>query len=380
MFEAVVNEINNGLDMLPVKYTHKELGNKVGLSKNAVTGVLTNGTETNFTASVLFAKVINPDNYIEVATTWSVNHRRPENMKLILEFLSANRKFDTLKMYIAEMRNDCSQKNQCLLDAYEVLHEYQSTYKVEKSFLEKVEQLRETVPEAKFLKEMIKVYYYNDINEVGTLSLHLERAAILLNDVTQAKLKEIYAVRISEMKSTSMLFNACDVEAARAYSEEIVKNFYFFGATYEAGHYYRLGMSYFFQQPEMCLNYLEKAAQTYRAAGDEENAVALERNEMSLVKVRAGIVSDVMEIKGTPSEAHYLIANGKAEQAKDVIAELNQDSPFTKYYAGMAESNPFLLLEALKLLINKGNKFYAKLPLEALESFPEASGLVNLLI
>ncbi|MFU8688432.1 AimR family lysis-lysogeny pheromone receptor [Rossellomorea sp. FS2] len=380
MFEAVVKEINNGLDTLPAKYTLKELGKKVGLSSNAVSDVLLKGTETNFTASVLFAKFINPDNYIEVATSWSVNHRRPENMKLILEFLSANRKLDTLKMYVNEMRSDCSKKNLCILDAYDLLHEFQSTLKVEESFLSKVEDLHETVPEAKFLKEMLKVYYYNDINEVGTMSMHLERASILLKEVKKGKLIEIYQVRINEMLSTSSLFNHCDWESARSHSEEIVKNFYFFGASYEARHYYRIGMSYFFQQPEMCLEYLEKAVQTYRAAGDEENAVALERSEMSIVKVRANMITDVSEITGTPSEAHYLIANGKTEQAKNVITKLKQNSPFTKYYAGMADENPFLLLESLKLLLNKGNRFYAKLPLEALESFPEASGLVNLLI
>ncbi|TFI48165.1 hypothetical protein E4O93_08935 [Diaphorobacter sp. DS2] len=227
---------------------------------------------------------------------------------------------------------------------------------------------------------MLKVYYYNDISEIGAMSLHLERAEILLKEVTQEKLVEVYRVRVSEMKSTSALFNHCDVEASRKFSEDIEKNFYFFGAVYEAGHYYRIGMSYFFQQPEICLTYLEKAVQIYRTAGDEENAVALERNEMSIVKVRANLITDVSEIMGTPSEAHYLIAIGKADQAKDVLAKLNQESPFTKYYAGLADRNPFLLLESLKLLLNKGNKFYAKLPLEALKSFPEASGLVNLLI
>jgi hypothetical protein len=380
MFELVLKEINNGLDILPRKFSHEEIGNIVGLKRNTVTEILNSDREcTSFIIFLQLSKLVNPRNYINQMSLWSRLFRKTENVKYSLEFLSANRNFKALIDYINEIRLTGSKKLQSILDAYELIAEYQSTVKVPKDFIDKIYKLRETVPEARFLKKMLEVYYYNDFSEMNKIADKLQEAEELLQKVEKESLRSMYEIRLIEMKSTYTLFKSNDTQGTREYCRKIMDKIDFYGATYEANVYYKIGMSYFFEDSDLCLFNLRKAAELYRENGDIDFAHNIERNETNLAKVFWGKITDVEEVKGTSSEAHYLAMIGRKEEALEVIDRLDADSPFTRYYRGLAEDNPFLLCESFKLLRDKGNALYEKLPMIALEKYPEAKGLLKLL-
>jgi transcriptional regulator with XRE-family HTH domain len=379
MFAAVVKEINNGLDLLPIKFSQDEIGKKVGLKRNTVSTFLSGSNETNFMSILKFAKLIHPRDYIKAVERWATLHRKTENVKFALEFLSANRMFDTLREYINTLRNEVSPKLFPILDAYSLMIEYQTIPLIEKDFIHKIENLKESVVESKFIKKMLEVYYYNYFSVVNVTCEKIIEAERLLDNVEKNSLKALYEVKLNEMRATCYLFNEGNPLKSREFSERVFENIDFFGATYRANAYYKIGMSYFYESPDMCLINLRKAAKIYRECGEIGFAKNIEENEINFAKVYWGTVSGIEEVAGTPSEAHYLIRIGRLDEAAIVISGLDQESPFTRYYKGLAENNPFLLLESLKIFRNNGNEFYAKLPLIELEKYPEASGLIKLL-
>jgi hypothetical protein len=382
MFGSVAEEIRNGLDLLPVGHSHSELGQIVELERSAVSSFLSNSREINFISTLKFAKLLHPRTYIHIVEKWGVFNRKPENVKFTLEFLSANRMLETLKGYITTLKNeeDTSKQILELIELYELMIKYQSEAVVSEDFIDEINGTKALKPEAKFVKEMLKVYYYNDMADVSKLKKHIPKAKSLLKDVSKEALRDVYVVRLYEMESTFLLFGLNDGKAARYVSEKVLNKLIFFGASFEARHYYRVGMSYFYESADMCTINLKKAIATYkntRGEGTDGLANGIRDNELNLANIHWGLVASLDEVKGTNSEAHYYAKEGEFDKSKAVVETLNHESPFTKLYKGMAESNPFLLLESLKNFIDKGNRFYANLPLMALENYPEAKSLAN---
>jgi tetratricopeptide (TPR) repeat protein len=381
MFGVVAEEIRNSLDSLSFGYSHEELGKIVELERSAVTKFLSTSREINFMSTLKFAQLIHPRNYINVLQRWATKCRKPENIKFVLEFLSANRMLKALKCYINTIKKEVpSSSIQDLIPAYELLLKFQSVVSVGVEFLDEIEKLKALKPETKYIKSVLKVYFYNDHHNMKLVEKALDDSFKILKNISKDSLRDIYVVRLYEMESTCNLFKLNNYERTREVSEKILSNLDFFGASYEARHYYRVGMSYFYSSPDMCIANLKKSIKAYRKIESDELAEGIKNNELNLAMVYWGRITSSDDVKGTPSEAHFFAKEGDFNKAKSVINKLNNQSPFTKYYKGVAEDNPFVLLESLKDFINKGNRFYAKLPLEALEKYPQAEGLVKLLI
>lgn len=380
MFEAVVKEINNGLDMLPKKLDIEEIGKMVGTSRQTVSDMLKTDREcTKFMHYLKSVKVVSKSDHVEPFKKLAVLFRKTNNVKIALEFLAANNANSSLKSYINDLKEENIDSVTPFLNIYELMGEYQETKVADESFLTKINSLKETNANLRFLKQMLKSYYYVDNRDVTRIKESLSKAEKELGKVKDVELKSIYEIRVLEMKATIALFLDTNFQEARKANERILNETDFFGAVYQANAYYKMGMSYFFESPDICIHNLKKAAKLYRNSGNEDRAKDIENNELNMAAVMWNKVESIEEVKGTPSEAHYLVKIGMEEKALEVIETLNENSPFTKFYKGLAMNEPFLLLESLKMLCDKGMNFYAKLPEIALENFPEASNLVKLI-
>jgi CRISPR/Cas system CMR-associated protein Cmr5 small subunit len=234
------------------------------------------------------------------------------------------------------------------------------------------------LPEAMFLSKKCEIYViHKTSNQLERLDEILNDAESHLKKVEDVCLRERYAVRVAEIKSITSLFVYNDLKSAREFSKEILDKIDYLCDKLSADSYYRMGMSFFSESPDMCLHYLKKCADKLEKAGLVKEASNIRINEIEFVKVHWGVAKSEEELTAPESKAHLHAINNDSEKASEYTSMLNQESPFTLYYKGMADKNVALLIESALIFKNRANRFYAELPLRLLEEMPGMSGIVT---
>ncbi|MFC7785660.1 AimR family lysis-lysogeny pheromone receptor [Rossellomorea sp. GCM10028870] len=373
--------VEESIDKLPYKLTWRKIAQKTGMS-HSVFSHFKEGSEINFKTLFTIAQMVHPDNYHTVIADWSYYVDAPMNVKFALEYMSVNRMFDHAEDKIQQI-HESGTTSKLLIDlanAYTLLLERQQSEATPSDFMKRIKGLRYKTPEGKFLRQMLFAYYYSDVRCFALMDDNLSIAEALLDNVSSEDLRELYSLRIKELKAVSLLFNRNRKEEARKLCEEIAQSEILDNPTYRAGAYFRMATSYMFSSYDMTEVFFKKAVRIYRETGRDSVADGVESNEMEFARVLWKKVSDPSEIKDDSNRAFYYASNGMAEEALEVIALLNQKSPFTKYYEGLAKSDTNLLLESLVLFIKGGDMVYAELPYIELQKSPQLRGVADILI
>ncbi|WP_347320065.1 AimR family lysis-lysogeny pheromone receptor [Rossellomorea sp. RS05] len=373
--------VENSMDQLPEKLTWKQIAGEVGVSESALSK-FRRGTELNFPALFTVARILHPENYHEIIAEWSQHVHGPTNLCFAMEYLSANRLFEAAEEKIRTMRQqDSSSKLLAdLCDTYALLIERQQIQVgIPTDFIMQIDALKARTPEGRFLRQMLRVYYHSDMRHLELMRDCLSVAEEMLEHVHSADLRDLYMLRINDMKAISLLFNFNRPEESRALCEKVINSDVLDNTIYRAGAYCRMATSYMFSSYDMTAMFFRKAIAIYRATGREEVADAVEANELEFASVLWGKAKDPAELKDDSNRAFYYAKNGLSSEALEVISTLNPDSPFTRFYKGLAANDPAVLMESLILFMKGGDAFYAELPFKALQNLPQFCGVASLL-
>lgn len=377
----IAKMIENTLDDLNEKVTWKEIAEKLNLTPSAISHFRNKGTELSFSSLHIIAKLLYPKKYVDVLANWCNHLTKPQNIKFALEFLANNRKLVDLESLIKQINS--SKTSSKLLQELAQIYTLLLTHlrrDIKDGFIHEIKGCNFKTPEANFLKCMCKVYYYNVMSDIKSLTFHNSNAYIIAEEIKDESLREFYLIRAQEMESVSLLFYFNKQVESRSISENIIEKVDLLGDTYLAESYYRIGMSYLFTSPDMCLTFLKRSIKTFSANNRKDRAEQIEKNEYELASVLWDRVSSVETLTNNTSKAFYLSKNGDKEESLRIAKELNEDSPFTKYYVGIAKEDYNILLESLVIFSQRGNLFYANLPYTLLKDFAPLKNVANLLI
>jgi hypothetical protein len=376
MIAALVEE---RIDSLDNHITWSFIAKKLNLSKSALSKFKNSGNELGFNSTLELCEMLHPNNFVEVMSSWCLKFKKPSNVKLALEFLSINRYLTTLETYIDELNtsNLSSAIIKELADVYSTLLIHQKQEERE-DFIEITKQKSYKNVEPRFLKIMSEIYYlHRHSSELGKIISLIQRADEVLLEMEDSSIKDRYIIRLCEMKSIVSLFKSCNPLESREYSERILKEIKYYCDKFAGDSYYRIGMSYFYESPDMCLAYLQKASRKLINAGFTKEADNILINEVELLKIHWDLIENSDELSNKPSKAHFFAKNNKIEEAEVLLKDLDQNSPFTVYYKGLANMDINLLIESALMFKNKSNLFYAELPLRVLEKTNGMSGIIK---
>ena len=379
MIAAMVEE---RIDTMETHITWSYIAKELNLTPSALSHFRKKNTELNFKSLLKLCKLVFPHKYIDVLSDWTLILTKPSNVKVALEFLAANRKISHLREFHYKKETFTSKCTKELIEAYFTLIPH-----LESSFTphhlsiitEKQKEVKSN--EALFVLEICEVYYYSTVGEIGNVVNHLEKVKNRTSLIQDSLLSELYTNRIEEVESVIMLFNRADTIKARNLCEKVIKDETgFYCATFLADAYYRIGMSFLFESPDMCIKNLKKAKELYLKDNKEKAAENIYKNEITFAKIFWGLrIIEADELEDS-YKAFLLAKSENKEEALQVIKELDQSSPFTKYYSGIASGNKNDLLESLLIFKNKGNYFYAQLPKKLLENYEEMKTIVKLIL
>jgi hypothetical protein len=380
--KMIAQMVEERIDTLDNHITWASIAKELKMTPSALSHFRKKGTELGFGALLKLCKLVFPKNYIDILADWSLNLNKPSNIKYALEFLAANRKIEHIKSFYNNSDLYPSKQIRELIYAYFLLTNHLTSFLNSEDLFNIVSMKKKAkLDETLFILEISEAYYYNGINNIDKVAQSLEVSKMILSRIEDPLLNKLYTYRIIELESIVLLFNKSDTTGSRLLSEKIIKSECgFYCATFFADAYYRIGMSFLFESPDMCLANLRKAKEFYLKDKKENAADNLERNEITFARIYWGIdTKEAFDLEDS-YKTFQLIKEGKIKQACDLVSKLDSESPFTLYYKGLATGDVTTLLESLVTFKNKGNFFYAQLPIKALENNAETKNLVKLIL
>jgi transcriptional regulator with XRE-family HTH domain len=376
--KMIAQMIEERIDTLDTHISWADIAKTLDLTKSAISKFKNNGTELGFESLLKLSKLLYHKNYKEVMSEWCTKIRKPSNVRFALEYLSANRRLNQLETLIKEISSSNSKLLIEMAEVYSILFmNHKGDFN--ESYITKANSLNPKSTENKVLLAVGKVYYYNKKGNIKEVSNLLDAAEKDNESVEDSFLQNVYQHRIDEMRSVSLLFGEVSNFESRLYAEKLLNND-FYCDTFKADSYYRIGMSYLFESPDMCLANLQKAMDHYDKDNIQHLSESTREHSVTLAKIYWGQIKDSSELSNASSIAHYEAKYGDKEKAIAIIEELDDNSAFTKYYEGIAKNDYNILLESLLMFVNNGNRFYAKLPLEILQQHPPLKNVVELIL
>jgi transcriptional regulator with XRE-family HTH domain len=377
----IAKAVEERLDTLDNHITWAHIAKELKLTPSALSHFRNNGTELNFASLLTLSKLLFKNRYADILCDWCVELKKPSNIRAALEFLTLNRKTNHLEKLLHNI-NDPNNPSKILIELFKTYTyhlKHQQDVHDTKKLLCDIEEEKIKTKETYIPLLFAKFYFYHNENNHQQMKKIYSEVKHEIGNLKDSLLKSFFEIRLYELESILSLFFNGDTVTSRIASEKILRNKLISCAAFIGDVYYRMGMSYLFESPDMCLVYLNKSEKIFRCEGLLRRAKSIRENEIVFAEIYWGRA--VYEnLTNDSYRVFYLVSEGREEEAKGVLNILDRDSPFTRLYSGMAHKDADMLLESLLLFKKTKNMFYAKLPLDQLKQYEEKSEIVKLIL
>lgn len=376
----VATEIEETLDISDKKITWQDIARAAGLTKSALSH-FKNGSEMKFPALLKIAQFIYNNDYLNRFKKWCLRFNQPKNVCYALDYLAVNREvveLDELIKKIYEERSDLK-----LLEwakGYSLLSLYLKGEDPE----EVLSQLRLFSPktiEMKILALNTEFWCRNKMREYSIMASLVKGLEGTINEIEDSYIRDSYTMQLKDCLAFVNLYKFNNVELARKYANEIISSN--ISATFTANASYLLGMSYLFDNYDLCLGHILRYRELLEKTGRVSEIKVVDENDLPFIKNIWKKHSEQPLTNDISEKAHYEAVSGDKEVALRLIDEAIETtgkSGFKLYYKALATGDKSLFMQSLIFFISKkGDKFYANLPYRHLKDDPEYQQMAELL-
>ncbi|AYV74283.1 AimR family lysis-lysogeny pheromone receptor [Bacillus sp. PK3-056] len=316
-------------------------------------------------------KFLNPNNeqkLMNKAIEIFIAERQQQNTRLSLEYLSINGLLDELEKTLMTMdtsNTTCKEWHQ----VYSVSHKFQTQELSIKDMENKINNLKVKSYDMVIFKKILVAYlYYKKGYYKRVLEMSVEITANLESKKMNEYLKETFQLRLNEILANVYLFAKGEEKKARFFLNSLILSpltcarFNFFA-------YYNMSLSYFFEDYETAVKYLDEYVGYLQEYGLEEKLTYVKENDYPFLRTFWGVNTET-EIKDSAKieQAHFYAKTGETDLALTILDSIDDKcDPFFECYKGLALGSTDYLVQSIGKLINSGNKLFAKLPLSYLD-------------
>ena len=384
----VIDILEECLDRLDKRMTWTEIAKMAGLTISAISHIRNESIEPSFPVVLNLAKLTvklsKRNNYIDVFSDLCLKFQRPQNIKCAFEFLASHGKLYHLEKLIDSVKKEYSSRPNHYLNDWAEVYSILLLYKRNPKDFSFVHRLRTYSPkqlETKVLSVLLEIYYLHTQKEYSLMLALSESVEQSLSKIKCSYIRSSFSYRLFQVLAHTYLYRFDEPEKARYYAEKIICDN--FSADLAVDSYYIMGMSFFFEDCEKCLTYLNKYVELLEEQGRYVLADSIKKNDIPFVQAHWGCPQSSEESVSPSEKAHYEAKWGDKEIALQLINEClasEGSSPFKLYYKALATGDESLFLESLILFHKKMNKFYAKLPYEYVKTHPSLGQAAKQLI
>ncbi|MDQ0167761.1 hypothetical protein J2S11_003688 [Bacillus horti] len=321
-------------------------------------------------------KYLYPQQEKEVMSKYILT-QRSKNARHSLEYAVMNQLWDELEQIIELLSSSSNPADKEWATMYDLIYIRKQQLLSPIEQLNKVEVFKPKETEMQIMKSLVKGYIYNDLGERFSIFLHIEDAEANISNLKSSFLKDSFTVRLGLLMGYVTLLENRILES-RNFNTAILKQDFFEDVKATANH--NLGLSYFFEDYQVALNYFNKALDFY-LYHDHTIRIRQVRLNLSLLMSYWNIKFDYTQPIGNHSSflnyTFYLIKKGELALAneylsKTSVGELAEwDKAFYYYYKGLLTSELSLYYSSVELFLKIDDYFHAQLPLLELQKLGE---------
>jgi hypothetical protein len=282
------------------------------------------------------------------------NKKTARNM---LEYLATNRQFDAFNNLLDRMDQCTNKESLEYSKVYRMQYKYELSQTVEdyNQLLKEIDRIHVTFTEMKIYKKMLMNYCFDQKQDYGMTKFLLEEITDEVEQIENEYIREMYMIRLNEVKSYTFLRVYDKPELARKSADWIINSSARIG--FKAYAYFIKGQSYLFTSLENLIVNLNKGVELYEKMGRERESEDL-KEKIEFAKIYWDQFKNE-KCKYIINDLFLRMKNGE-----DVSKELNDVELFPEFrcfYEGYnAKDNKKLLLSLIKF-IKKNNLFLANL-------------------
>ncbi|MBW3111941.1 AimR family lysis-lysogeny pheromone receptor [Bacillus sp. MCCB 382] len=354
-----------------------EIADAIGIPKSQLSAYFTSkGKKTiDFVYLLRAVRVIKPDYEEAFMKAICPCFLRPRNLRAAMEYASTFNYFD-LQRVLYEVNVVLGRENKDFAEIYLIYLDFQEGKVDKEEILARVNLYTPKCYETEIMKVIIlcSLYYVKkDYKMVYKLSYNLDE---LVGKIKTEYIRESYMSRACDLIARSYLYYKNDVKKARFFATSLMKNEF---SAYRRIHAdYIMSISYFYEDYQLCMNYMKKYKRSLIETGNVVLAEELDNKEIPFVKnhwnKNKSIVSnDMAEV------AHFHAKNGNKEEALNVLKAMEPLTPFQLYYKGIVLNDPQVLSLSFVEFMKLGNRFFANLPKNELKKYENYGFFAELL-
>jgi hypothetical protein len=366
----IVNELENrGI-------TRKDFAGMIGMDDTCFSDYL-NGKrlEIPFPSIKKAMKILCKENFRKVMKFVCENTRKPDNMRMVLEFASISRDLPLLEKMIGLLSQE-GKKEKEWASAYKIALRFQSRDTSNKELMEMIDAVKPKFTEMKILRKILRARVLYRMKEYDTMFRNARDVEEELKGMSDGYLKKTFTIRLNELFAQGYLYVNGETEKARFYANNVINN-ETISAVFKSHAYHVVGTSFLFEDYDKAIENFEAYKRQLVENNREDIARTVDEKDVFYAKVLWDRDLETLNTNDNLEKAHLEVKKGNVEKAIDILNSVEQ-SPFSMCYLGLATNNPLLILESFFKLIGQKQMFFANIPAKYLKEYPEYKMTVEL--
>lgn len=341
------------------RWSANQLAQATNITPSNLSKFLNRKAEMNFISALSLVRGLFPKEEKPLMSDYVAKCKRPENIRLALEYCSRHRMVMELEALIERAKTSPNLQTREFGSAYVlVLNRLRGTYA--STIFEDITSFKSSFSECAVLLRILLSYYFHDNRKFDMLFESIKGLHEEIESLPSAFIRASFSSRMHELFANASLFSY-QLEEARHHCHEILLS-PLSGGKIIANAYHILGMSYLYEDSATCLLYLQKAIASFQSCGLSRDAEQVEAHSLSFVRNVHSISATVP--KDPEEKAHYFIRKGAFDKALSILSKL-PETPFIYYYKGLCLSEQEgvdFLYRSMVSFERDGDFFYSKLP------------------
>lgn len=338
-------------------------------SPASVSNWLNQKNEICFPTAVRIVKYLFPDKEKERIAEYISFQKKPENLRLSMEYASFHNLNDSLEKLITSQKKSNNLLNREWAKTYELDLLYRLGKMPFKDLINSSNNLKVKSSEMKILKRWLEIRGFHREKIHGYLLYLVEDFYKEIDRFPNNFLKEYFRLRIDMTLCNIYLYNdnikefrECAMKVISSNLDDIIV----------AKLMHGLGISYMLEDYDLSIKHLLKAKRIFE---ENEHTYQIRNVTRSIIFVSnywnkiCGLGNEIeKEVEDIHEIAHLAIKKGQVQQAQNILLNIdveklnNYRQAFHYYFRGLAFNNTDYFYMSLNLFNQCGDKYFGKLP------------------
>jgi transcriptional regulator with XRE-family HTH domain len=361
----VVKFIVNELENRGIK--QKQFAAMIGMDDSSFSDYLKGKRlEIPFPSIKKAMKILCKEKFQQVMKFVCENTRKPDNMRMVLEYASISRDLPLLEKMIGLLSQE-GKKEKEWASVYEIALRFQSRDTSNKELMEMIDNVKPKSAEMKILRKILRARVLYRMKEYDTMFRNARDVEEELSGMKDGYLTKTFTIRLNELFAQGYLYVNSDTEKARKYALNVINN-QTISAVFKSHAYHIMGTSFLFEDYDMAIEYFESYKKVLRSNGRDDLIKVVEEKDIYFAKVFWGRDLENISTNDEIELSHFEAIYGNKEKAINLLQD--KSCPFSLCYTGIAQNNPTMLLESFFKFLGKKQKLFANIPAKYLENYP----------